>query len=150
LVNTVIVVRVKQFIVIVHGIGFIVSGSRSGAKKGLAVPVKEFKPLSAATGHFVDSGNHIFWHWQLCPSRSRKESACVKVKEVIAPLVITGWTKGNGADSASGHGVIMVLLDLGICPKFNATVFVEVNATSGHNVAWTQSGGYPVWMGEGI
>jgi hypothetical protein len=97
--------------------GLITGGARRRANKRLAIPIKEFTTLSPAAGHFVDLGNHIFWHQQLCPSISCEELACVKVKEVVAPLVITSWTKGNGTKSAGGHGVIMVLMDLAYAPN---------------------------------
>jgi hypothetical protein len=107
----------------------------------LSGSVEEFKALSTAARHLVNACDNVGRHWELCPARAVEKATCVEVEKVIAAMYISSRAEGNGANGMRTHGVVMVLVYLGIGAKLNAAVFIEIDVVSGDNVVWTQGWG---------
>jgi hypothetical protein len=87
--------------------------------------------------HLVNACDNVGRHWELCPAQAVEEATCVEVEKVIAAMYISSQAAGNGANSTRTHGVVMVLMYLGIGTKLNVAVFIEIDVVSSDNVART-------------
>ncbi len=65
-------------------------------------------------------------------------------------MLVSGRSHGYGSGGAAVHRVVVIVMHLGVCAIFDATVSLEFNCPPGHNGARTQCVGDAVWVGEGI
>ena len=77
-------------------------------------------------------------------------SSSAEAVKVVAPLGIPGWSQGNGAGDSSGHRVVVLLVNLSICPKLEATMRVVIEFMSRNECARTDSSGDSVGRWKNI
>ena len=65
--------------------------------------------------------------------------ACHQAKKIVATLEVASGAKGESADSARSHGVVVFFVGLDILSILNAAMLVVVNDESGDDGLRTQS-----------
>ena len=60
-------------------------------------------------------------------------ASTVETEKEVAPLGVAGGAEGNGADSTSRHGIVVLLMGLYVGAKFELAMFCVVNRHTSDN-----------------
>ena len=63
----------------------------------------------------------------------------VEVVEEEAALLVTSWLESNGTSCVTLHAVVMFIMCLHICAKFEEAMLGIVNAQAGDEFSWAKS-----------
>jgi hypothetical protein len=89
-------------------------------------------------------------HGELGPVGPMETLARHEAVKVVATLSIPGGTKGQGANGAGHHGIVVLLMGLGILAKFDAAVFLILNVKPGDYGMGAECLGHTKLVREGV
>jgi hypothetical protein len=119
-------------------------------KELVAVPIGEGKGERHAliATNRRDASDNVVRHGEFSEVRPSDQATGGHAIEVVGTLLVAGGAHADGTDGTWRHCVIVLFMSVGISTKRNPHMFIVLDATSLHEVAWRMVRRHGVWVWE--